>query len=932
MKTYSHNPTQPGIKLLVWPNIVIQALFPLAVAFTPVIAGAEQHFLQLAAAPESAQSTQVYTLGVGETAASVAKKYNLTLEQLRGLNQFRTFAHGLNGLRPGDDVDVPVITVQVKKTESGTSTTSSSSAGEEGDEQAKKVARYASQTGSFLSSGPERDATISMVRSMASVAAGSEIQQWLSRFGTARVQLDTDKDFSLKNSQLDLLIPFYEQKDRLVFTQGSLHRTDDRTQSNLGLGYRWFADNWMLGANTFLDYDLSRDHARLGLGLEYWRDFLKLGANTYQRLTSWKNSPDLDDYEERPANGWDIRAQAWIPSLPQLGGKLIYEQYYGDEVGLFGRDNRQRNPHAITASVNYTPVPLLTFTAEQRQGKSGENDTRFGMEMNYQLGVPWQKQINPDAVAALRSLAGSRHDLVERNNNIVLEYRKKEVISLKTADQVTGYAEDQKSLGVSVSSKYGLERIDWSTPGLLAAGGKIVRNGTDYFVVLPDWKSGPGEVNTYILSAVAVDRKGNQSNRSETRVTVQAPVVSAAKSTFTPANSTLPADGKSTEMLTLTVKDGQGNVADIPVTDITLDTGGLSRATVAALVKKSTGVFETNVTAGTDVGVLVLTPAVRGTKLSSARISFVKVYPDRVNSAIKTDQATYMSGSDMTVTVTLKDMAGNAVTGMATALDTGTVVVANATLKPGSNWQDHNDGSYSAVYTAKTAGTGLKAAVTLSGWSDTVESATYAVTLMTTLPKDISVNGYTFAANAGFPTTGFKEAKFTLELTGGNPSDYDWRSDAPWVSVNNGEVSFTGTGTKDKVTITGTPKSGVGSIITYSFALKSWFTEISTKTWYKADTECNALAGSGVPTVAQLTDNASHPNGYTAKRGILGGLWSEWGNMLNYSGAGFSNFYYWTSVRSDIRPNAHYQVSLNTGFVGYGLDYDFYNGICRQGF
>ncbi|ELI8494095.1 inverse autotransporter beta domain-containing protein, partial [Salmonella enterica] len=357
-----------------------------------------------------------------------------------------------------------------------------------------------------------------------------------------------------------------------------------------------------------------------------------------------------------------------------------------------------------------------------RQGKSGENDTRFGMEMNYQLGVPWQKQINPDAVAALRSLAGSRHDLVERNNNIVLEYRKKEVISLKTADQVTGYAEDQKSLGVSVSSKYGLERIDWSTPGLLAAGGKIVRNGTDYFVVLPDWKSGPGEVNTYILSAVAVDRKGNQSNRSETRVTVQAPVVSAAKSTFTPANSTLPADGKSTEMLTLTVKDGQGNVADIPVTDITLDTGGLSRATVAALVKKSTGVFETNVTAGTDVGVLVLTPAVRGTKLSSARISFVKVYPDRVNSAIKTDQATYMSGSDMTVTVTLKDMAGNAVTGMATALDTGTVVVANATLKPGSNWQDHNDGSYSAVYTAKTAGTGLKAAATLSGWSGTVES------------------------------------------------------------------------------------------------------------------------------------------------------------------------------------------------------------------
>ncbi|MGK0603429.1 inverse autotransporter beta domain-containing protein [Yokenella regensburgei] len=54
----------------------------------------------------------------------------------------------------------------------------------------------------------------------------------MSRFGTARVQLDADKKLSLKNSQLDLLVPLYEQKDRLVFTQGSLHRTDDRRLFN----------------------------------------------------------------------------------------------------------------------------------------------------------------------------------------------------------------------------------------------------------------------------------------------------------------------------------------------------------------------------------------------------------------------------------------------------------------------------------------------------------------------------------------------------------------------------------------------------------------------------------------------------------------------------------------------------------------------------
>lgn len=133
----------------------------------------------------------------------------------------------------------------------------------------------------------------------------------------------------------------YEQKDRLVFTQGSFHRTDDRTQANLSAGVRRFYDTWMLGVNALMDYDLSRDHSRACAGLEYWRDFLKLSFNGYTHLAVWKDSVDLVDYEERPANGWDVRAQYWLCFLPQLGGKLIYEQYYGKEVALFGRDNRQ---------------------------------------------------------------------------------------------------------------------------------------------------------------------------------------------------------------------------------------------------------------------------------------------------------------------------------------------------------------------------------------------------------------------------------------------------------------------------------------------------------------------------------------------------------------------------------------------------------------
>lgn len=34
--------------------------------------------------------------------------------------------------------------------------------------------------------------------------------------------------------------------------------------------------------------------------------------------------------------------ESWLPFYPQLGAKLVYEQYYGDEVALFGTDNLQK--------------------------------------------------------------------------------------------------------------------------------------------------------------------------------------------------------------------------------------------------------------------------------------------------------------------------------------------------------------------------------------------------------------------------------------------------------------------------------------------------------------------------------------------------------------------------------------------------------------
>lgn len=490
------------------------------------------------------------------------------------------------------------------------------------DDTENRIASGAMTAGSLLSGQTH---AADAARGLATSQATAEVQDWLSRFGNSRVTLSADKNMSLKNSQADILLPLAERDSDLLFTQGNIHRTDDRSQMNLGLGARHFAQDFMLGASLFYDRDLSRGHSRIGVGTEYWRDNLKLAANAYRRLSGWKSSPDFDDYLERPASGWDVRAEGFLPVYPQLGAKVVYEQYYGDEVALFGKDKLQRNPYAVTAGVSYTPVPLVSLSADQRQGKGSANDTRLGLSLNWQMGVPLRDQLSGDSVAALRSLQGSRYDFVDRNNNIVLEYKKETVITLVTPDTLHGPAGTVLPLTVQTSARHGLDRIDWSAASLEQAGGSITGNGSSYSVQLPALQATTrnAAANTYVLQATAVDKKGNRTSVQETVITVDAPDVSTTRSAFEPAHTVLPADGKATQTLTLTVQDEQGQAVDVPVADISMKVvsdHNPQTGTVSDLKAAGNGKYTVTVTAGQAEEILTLTPAVRGVTLSSAEV------------------------------------------------------------------------------------------------------------------------------------------------------------------------------------------------------------------------------------------------------------------------------------------------------------------------
>ncbi|STQ59132.1 Ig-like domain-containing protein [Pseudescherichia vulneris] len=283
-----------------------------------------------------------------------------------------------------------------------------------------------STTASALSSSGA-DGMKGVAASAATGYAASSAQDWLSQFGTAKVKLNVDDNGNWDDSSLDFLLPLYENQQQLLFTQLGYRAPDGRNTGNFGLGVRVFnLEHWMFGGNVFFDDDFTGKNRRFGAGAEAWTDFLKLGFNTYAGTTDWHTSRDYADYDEKPADGFDVRVDGYLPAYPQLGGKLMYEKYYGDDVALFDKDTLQNDPSAVTVGLNYTPIPLVTAGVDYRRGQDSVDETEFSLNFRYALGQPWGAQISSDQVAVRRSLAGSRYDLVDRNNEIVLQYKKKQ--------------------------------------------------------------------------------------------------------------------------------------------------------------------------------------------------------------------------------------------------------------------------------------------------------------------------------------------------------------------------------------------------------------------------------------------------------------------------------------------------------------------------
>ncbi|ACY83170.1 putative invasin [Edwardsiella piscicida] len=750
-------PPQPiKIKVMAWCNIITQILFPIAISFSPSmsLAAAQRSSMQI-----HAQSTEPYILKKGETVGSVAKKLGVTVSQLKKINQFRKFAHGIDKIGAGDEIDIPHSGSSLTKPGSPAAATPLSPHADT-SERESRVAGQLMGVGRVLASPQSSNAASEMARSWATAAANDEIVKWLSKYGTAQLQLNIDKNFSLDGSALDWLLPFYDTPTTTTFTQLGFRNRDHRNTLNIGIGTRTLSNNWLFGVNAFYDHDLSGKNSRLGLGSEAWTDYLQLSLNGYLRLSDWHQSRDLADYNERPANGFDVRANAWMPTLPQLGGKLMYEQYFGDAVGLFGKDNLQRNPYAFTVGVNYTPFPLLTLGVDQRLGKNSEHDTQFNVQLNYRIGDDWRAQVDPSAVPHSRLISESRYNLVERNNNIVLEYQKQNIMHLSLpSDTLSGQPGSEHMISAILQTKYGLQDIVWQDAEFISAGGKLQRQDKTHFnLTLPSYRysatarrsgshaTAQAEIaaNTYHLSATAFDTKGNQSNTINLTVTVEPPTVFQGK--FEVQHDNAVANGSDAISVDYILTDESGG--RVANKTILMTTNNGAKPSNAEINTDQHGVARLNVT-NTAAGATLITATVNGVSQTQS-VNFIadSAHPDANKSILlASPKSIVANGKDATaLTLQLKDAYGNPISGQSV-----TFISSESSGITVSSTTDSGNGNYSATLSGTRAGPlqitvaidgkpllGRSAPVTLTADSSQPDAAK---STLTATPDHIVANG-----------------------------------------------------------------------------------------------------------------------------------------------------------------------------------------------
>ncbi|MCX5715229.1 MAG: inverse autotransporter beta domain-containing protein [Candidatus Omnitrophica bacterium] len=171
----------------------------------------------------------------------------------------------------------------------------------------------------------------------------SNIPDWIKRTNfTIQAGTDQRPQYFLETVQPLLGT---QEKDIVIFNQLRISSRSERPTYNIGLGLRRiFAEKYLLGINSFYDYQDLHKHSRGGVGFEAITDKgFESRINTYIRISGRRQVGEdaANIYYEKVANGFDWEEGLPLPYLPLLklyGGGYWYNfEHFKNKYGWKGR-------------------------------------------------------------------------------------------------------------------------------------------------------------------------------------------------------------------------------------------------------------------------------------------------------------------------------------------------------------------------------------------------------------------------------------------------------------------------------------------------------------------------------------------------------------------------------------------------------------------
>lgn len=216
-----------------------------------------------------------------------------------------------------------------------------------------------------------------------------------------------------------------ETKNWFTFNQSSFGTYDNRNTINTGFGARHLSDDetLILGANAFIDYEISSGHRRRGAGVEAITSLLSMRANMYKAQSG---TITYEGINEDALDGYDYTVTAQLPYL--YSSNVYFKRTNWSDGANF-------NSNINESGFDLEPLPnlFIKLASQKKDNETSNFTTSITYSQSFgQNNVKTKNMQNGRFSNQLKSLRHQLYQPVKRENRIAKK-------SIKLGLTVSGY-------------------------------------------------------------------------------------------------------------------------------------------------------------------------------------------------------------------------------------------------------------------------------------------------------------------------------------------------------------------------------------------------------------------------------------------------------------------------------------------------------------